>query len=95
MIQKRSFMNFQVLLAFFLMLGVLAACSSDDVENIVEEILPDTKVRAIHLSPDAPEVDIDYELVEVQETIVGLAYKEASPYTEVSTGTVKVTFKCQ
>ena len=93
MIQKRSFMNFQVLLAFFLMLGVLAACGSDDVENIVEEILPDTKVRAIHLSPDAPEVDIDYELVEVQETIVGLAYKEASPYTEVSTGTVKVTFK--
>jgi len=93
MIQKRSFMNFQVLLAFFLMLGVLAACSSDDAENIVEEILPDTKVRAIHLSPDAPEVDIDYELVEVQETIVGLAYKEASPYTEVSTGTVKVTFK--
>lgn len=93
MMQKRSFMNFQVLLAFFLMLGVLAACGSDDVENIVEEILPDTKVRAIHLSPDAPEVDIDYELVEVQETIVGLAYKEASPYTEVSTGTVKVTFK--
>jgi hypothetical protein len=62
-------------------------------KDLVEEILPSTNVRAIHLSPDAPEVDIDYELIEVQETIVGLAYKEASPYTEVSTGTVKVTFK--
>ena len=85
-----QFVSFIVISIF---LGALAACSSDSAEDVLEEILPSTNVRAIHLSPDAPEVDIDYELIEVQETVVDVAYKEASPYTEVSSGTAKVTFR--
>lgn len=75
----------------FLMIG-LAACS-DDVSDVLDDILPSTRARVIHLSPDTAEVDVEYELTEVQETIVGLTYKEASPYTEVSTGTSEVNFK--
>lgn len=75
----------------FLMIG-LAACS-DDVSDVLNDILPSTRARVIHLSPDTAEVDVEYELTEVQETIVGLTYKEASPYIEVSTGTSEVNFK--
>ena len=53
----------------------------------------DRSVRAIHLSPDAPEVDVEYEVIEVQKIVDGLAYKDASSYTEVSTGTSKVVLK--
>ena len=91
--KNETFENACPMLAAFLLLIVLAACSSSDAEKIVEEVLPSTMVRAIHLSPDAPEVDVEYELIEVEATIAGLAYKEASPYTEVSSGTAKVTFK--
>jgi hypothetical protein len=75
------------------MLTVMAACSDDDVEDLAEEILPSTRARVIHLSPDTPEVDVDFELIEIQGTIVGLSYKEASPYNEVSTSTSEVTFR--
>lgn len=90
---KVAIYRFYVLFTVIFLLVGLLACSSSDVEEIVEDILPTTNVRAIHLSPDAPEVDIDYELIEVQETVVGLNYKEATAYTEVSTGVAKVTFK--
>ena len=49
--------------------------------------------RVIHLSPDAPEVDIDFELIEVEQTVVGLSYGEASAYTEISSGITKVIIK--
>jgi len=75
------------------MVVALSACGSSDAERIVEEILPTTMARVIHLSPDAPEVDIEFEMIEVQETIVGLNYGEASPYTEVSSGITKVIVK--
>ena len=86
---KKSLLYPLLLLIPILAMMGLSACSSSDAEDIVEEILPSTDVRAIHLSPDAP----DYELIEVQQSVVGLAYMEASPYLEVSTGTTKVTFK--
>jgi hypothetical protein len=75
------------------MLVAMSACSSSDAERIVEEILPTTMARVIHLSPDAPEVDIDFELIEVQQSIVGLNYGEASAYTEISSGIAKVIVK--
>ncbi len=80
-------------LVSFVMLVSFSACSSDDAEDIIEEILPSTNVRAIHLSPDTPEVDIDYKMIVVEDTIVGLDYKEASHYTEISSGTAVVTIK--
>ena len=91
--QRKVFINLVAVTFSLVALTYLSACSSSDAEKIAEEILPSTMVRAIHLSPDAPEVDVDYELVEVEATIAGLQYKEASPYTEVSSGTAKVTFK--
>ena len=75
------------------LLIAMSACTSSDAEKIVEEILPTTMARVIHLSPDAPEVDIDFELIEVEQTIVGLGYGEASAYTEISSGITKVVIK--
>jgi hypothetical protein len=68
------------------MIVVISACSSSDAEKIVEENLPTPLARVIHLSPDAPDVDIEFKLVEVQQTIIGLGYGEASAYTEVCGG---------
>lgn len=91
--KNKAFSQILTLLVPFLLLGLLSACSSSDAEKIVEDVLPTTMVRAIHLSPDAPEVDIDYVVIETQDSVVGLGYKEASPYTEVSTGVTKVVLK--
>jgi hypothetical protein len=74
-------------------LFVFSACSSSDSENIAEELLPTTLVRVIHLSPDAPSVDIDFKLVEVQQSIVDLAYTEASTYVEVNSELSEITVK--
>lgn len=90
--KKSMYAGMLYLVVAFLIIG-MAACGSDDASDIMDDILPSTRARVIHLSPDTAEVDVDFELIEVQETIVGLTYKEASPYTEVSTGTSEVTFK--
>ncbi len=80
---------------FALMTFAFFGCgsSSDTVSDIIDEVAPAANVRVIHLSPDTPEVDVDFELIEVEQTIVGLEYKEASPYTETSTVIEEVVFK--
>ena len=100
MIEKKGGFNMKsiifrnaIILISLLMLVAISACSSSDAERIAEEILPTTMARAIHLSPDAPEVDVYFELIEVEQTVVGLNYGEASSYTEVSSGITKVIFK--
>lgn len=91
--KKKSAFRFVVTLFACMLLFYLAACSSDDAEDIAEEVLPSTMARTIHLSPDAPEVDVDYELIEVQSTVVGLNYGDASTYSEVSSGTTRVAVR--
>jgi len=71
----------------------LTACSSSDAEDLAEDILPETMVRAIHLSPDAPDVDVEYKLIEVQRTVEGLSFGDASSYVEVDRGITEVIVK--
>jgi len=58
----------------------LAACSDDDGPTQVVE----GRVRAIHLSPDAPAVDV---LVDGAQALSGVTYLAASDYLAVPAGT--------
>lgn len=75
------------------MVVAMSACSSCGAEKIVEEILPTTMAGVIHLSSDAPELDIDFELIEVEQTIFGLSHSEDSAYTKISSGIDRETIK--
>ena len=90
--KKSKLYGMVYLVVAFLLIG-MAGCSDDDASDVLDDILPSTRARVIHLSPDTAEVDVEFELLEVEDTIVGLTYKEASPYIEVSTGTSEVHFK--
>lgn len=68
----------------------LLACGSDDLDLDIGT--SSTRVRSINLSPDTPEVDVEYELIGAHEVFVGLNYKEATEYSDVKTGTT-VRFK--
>jgi hypothetical protein len=58
----------------------LAACDDDDDNN---EPQPQGRVRAIHLSPDAPAVDV---LVDGNQALANVTYLVASDYLDVDAG---------
>ncbi len=60
------------------------ACGDDDDE--IQSAQGNTRVRAIHLSPDAPDVDI-YVAEEPPAAVTDLAFGESTPYVDLDAGT--------
>ncbi len=89
---KRS-LNLTTLLALLAILSLsLAACSDDDETNPMNPEPTGAMLRAVHASPDAPEVDI-YVNDGDTPVIEDLAYGEASVYLEVPAGTYSVQIR--
>ena len=75
----------RVLALGFLAFALTAAGCSDDDENPVAPVPSQTSVRAIHLSPDAPEVDI-YFNGGATPAVSDLAFNEGTNYLKVAAG---------
>lgn len=66
----------------------LAACSDDDEDVVSPDPQPESMIRVLHMSYDAPAVDI---WVDGSKAISNLAYGESSGYASVSAGTRSIT----
>jgi len=66
----------------------LAACSDDDDDVVSPEPQQNSMIRVLHMSYDAPAVDI---WVDGSKVVSNLAYGESSGYAPVSAGTRSVT----
>lgn len=71
------------------LLAVTAAGCDDDDDNPVTPAAPTTNVRAIHLSPDAPEVDIYFNGA-ATPSVTDLAFNEGTSFLTVDAGTYDV-----
>ncbi|HPV04720.1 MAG TPA: DUF4397 domain-containing protein [Myxococcota bacterium] len=65
---------------------LIAQLQDGTVARIDAEVMPKAMVRAIHLSPDAPAVDIFANEGE-PAVLTGLAFPEGTPYLDVAPGT--------
>ena len=76
-----------------LVLGVavlaVAAAGCDDDDNPVSPATAKTNLRAIHLSPDAPEVDI-YFNSSATPSVTDLAFNEGTGFLAINAGTYDV-----
>ena len=77
-----------VLLALPLLLGV-AACSDDDDDSGTKPMIGETSLRALHLSPDAPAVDIFLNNGGTA-AVSDLSFQEGTPYLAIPEGTYEI-----
>jgi hypothetical protein len=68
-------------------IAFVAAVAALDGPTVAATTADTGRVRVVHMSPDAPAVDI---LVNGQPAITGLAFKDASPYAALPAGTYAV-----
>lgn len=73
----------------FVALALVASGCSDDDDNPVAPAPGQTNLRAIHLSPDAPEVDI-YFNGSATPAVTDLAFNEGTAFLTVNAGTYDV-----
>jgi hypothetical protein len=64
---------------------IAAGCSDDDESNPVAPVPGQTSVRVIHLSPDAPEVDVYFNGA-ASPAVSDLAFNEGTGYLKVNAG---------
>lgn len=75
--------KFLLVLLMIFSAGAIVACDEDDDGDISQEVQGESRVRAVHASPDAPSVDV---LLNDQVVLEEVAYTQSSDYLSVSDG---------